>query len=141
MVKTGRHPKQQFRTVHESISALLGREDLQRLNRLGLWSMFGTVDEVKRFAAQPREQRRAFFDRFERTLAEDTPPKPAADADLRLFDLPDRASLEQIQGRYRELALDFHPDRDGDNELMQEINLAYQRLLERAAGERPGPAR
>jgi len=114
---------------------LLSREDLSRINELGLWSFFASVDQVKRFASQPRSARQAFFDRFAKTLEDDPSPRPSPDADYRLFDLPPGATVDEIHQRYRELALDFHPDRDGDHELMQEINLAYQRLLARAGEE------
>lgn len=123
-----------YHSIHECMEALLGREDLRRVNDLGLWSFFASTEQVKHFAAQPRSERRAFFDRFETSLEADSPQKAALlDADHQLFDLPQEASADQIHQRYRELALAFHPDRDdGDHELMQEINLAYQRLLKKA---------
>jgi hypothetical protein len=112
------------------MEALLSREDLKRVNQLGLWPFFASVEQVKRFAAQPRGERRAFFDRFAASLEDESPRAADPDSDHRLFDLPQGATTAQICKRYRELALAFHPDRrDGDHELMQEINLAYRRLL------------
>lgn len=37
--------------------------------------------------------------------------------------------LEQVRPRYKELALQFHPDRGGDTRTMQEINAEYHELL------------
>lgn len=132
--------RKQHRNIHECMADLLSRDDLSCINRLGLWSFFASMDQVKRFAALPRTERRAFFERFAKTLEDEpSPDKPSlassSDEDHRLFDLPADATVEQIRQRYRELALAFHPDRrEGDTELMQEINLAYQRLLATARG-------
>ena len=140
LMSKNRERRKQYRSVHECMADLLGRDDLRRINQLGLWSFFASMDQVKRFASLPRTERRAFFDRFAKTLADkpsaDEPsPISPADEDHRLFDLPANATVEQIHRRYRELALAFHPDRrEGDTELMQEINLAYQRLLAKAGG-------
>lgn len=126
-----------YRSVHECMEALLGREDLRKINQLGLWSLFASVDQVKQFAAQPRQERQEFFARYARSL-EDKPRPSPADADHGLFGLPQSATQEQIRQRYRELALEFHPDRrGGDQALMQEINAAYQRLLGAAGEDRP----
>ena len=134
-----------YRNIHECMEDLLSREDLRRINQLGLWSAFSQMEGVRKFAALSRRQREGFFDQYERSLGTDE-PRPAADTDHALFGLPESATAEQINQRYRELALAFHPDRpDGDHELMLEINAAYQRLLERAAaserGDRPLPRR
>jgi hypothetical protein len=127
--------RKQHRNIHECMAALLGRDDLSHINRLKLWSFFTSVEQVKHFAALPRTERRAFYDRFARTLEDKPSPASPPDADHQLFDLPMDATVEQIHQRYRELALAFHPDRRlGDTELMQEINLAYQRLLDKAGG-------
>ncbi len=114
--------------------AMLGRGDLCHIGQLGLWSAFSNREAVQQFAALSRAERNAFFARFQRSMGNDPPLQPSrvhsiADTDHHLFDLPQDADLEQIHSRYRELALSFHPDRnDGDTELMQEINEAYQRL-------------
>ena len=132
-----RERRKQYRSVHECMAALLGRDDLKRINQLGLWSLFASMDQVKQFAALPRTERRAFFDRFARTLEDEPSPASSPDEDHRLFDLPANATVEQISRRYRKLALAFHPDRrEGDTELMREINLAYQRLLKKARSSR-----
>ena len=128
-----RRQRQRYSTVREAMVELLSRDDLRRINRLGLWSFFASLDQVKQFAAQPRAQRLALFARFEAQLgATSTPP---VDSDHALFDLPQSASVHQITARYRELAMAFHPDRKGDHELMQQINLAYRRLLEGAGAD------
>jgi hypothetical protein len=125
-----RERRKTYQTLHECMEDLLGRKDLMRIHQLGLWSFFASVDQVKQFAALPRDERRAFFDRYAESLADDRDAPSSPDPDYQLFDLPQDATAEQIRQRYRELALAFHPDRsEGDNELMQEINLTYQRLL------------
>ena len=129
-----RDRRKSYHSIHECMEVLLGKEDLRRINDLGLWSFFTSVEQVKHFAAQSRSERRAFFDRFAASLEDDSPRRASLpDADHQLFDLPQEATADQIHQRYRELTLAFHPDRDdGDHELMQEINLAYQRLLKKA---------
>lgn len=128
--------RKSYRNVHECMEALLSREDLKKINRLGLWTAFTDLDQVKQFASRPRQERQEFFARYERSL-EDTPKPVPADADHLLFGLPQEAGEDQVRQRYRELALAFHPDRNGgDQGLMQEINAAYQRLLD--AGGRRG---
>lgn len=131
--------RKSYRNVHECMEALLGREDLRKINQLGLWSAFADLDQVKQFASRSRQERQEFFARYERSL-EDAPKPQPADADHLLFGLPQEAGEEQIRQRYRELALTFHPDRNGgDQGLMQEINAAYQRLLRAAARRAPRP--
>lgn len=49
---------------------------------------------------------------------------------LELFNLGERAALEQIKARHRELVKAHHPDRSGgDGEAMRRINAAYALLL------------
>jgi len=130
--------RKSYRNVHECMEALLSREDLKRINRLGLWTAFADLDQVRQFAARPRQERQEFFARYERSL-DDTPRTRPADADHQLFDLAQEAGEEEVRRRYRELALVFHPDRSGgDQGLMQEINAAYQRLLRAAHREEGG---
>lgn len=143
MPKPKKTRRKSYRNIHECMEDLLSREDLRRINQLGLWSAFSQVDGVRKFAALSRLQRREFFDQYEGSLG-DEEPRPASDSDHSLFGLPSDASAQEINRRYRELALAFHPDRpDGDNELMLEINAAYQRLLQQAGaddrGEDPPP--
>ena len=126
-----------YRSIHECMEDLLSREDMRRINQLGLWSAFSQVEGVRKFAALSRRQRQDFFDQYQRSLG-DEEPRPAADTDHALFGLPESASAEEIHQRYRELALAFHPDRpDGDHELMLEINAAYQRLLQQVGAIDP----
>ena len=130
--------RKSYRNVHECMEALLGREDLKKIHQLGLWSAFTSLEQVKQFASQSRQERQAFFARYERTLGDSGQTK-LADPEHQLFDLPRGATAEQIRQRYRELALAFHPDRrGGDQSLMQEINAAYQRLLQMAAIDEEG---
>ncbi|MCL4540821.1 MAG: J domain-containing protein [Chloroflexi bacterium] len=48
-----------------------------------------------------------------------------------LLGLPCSASWSSVRQRFRELALEHHPDRGGDGMVMQEINRAYTLLRER----------
>ena len=38
-------------------------------------------------------------------------------------------TLEEVKRRYKELALQHHPDRGGDTATMQEINLQYENIM------------
>lgn len=52
--------------------------------------------------------------------------------DLRLFNLPQNASLEDVQKQFRSMAKIHHPDRKtGNVEKFKELNNAYSRLEER----------
>ena len=129
MPKPRKAHKKTYRNIHECMEDLLSREDLKRINQLGLWSAFAQMERVKQFATLSRRTRREFFDRYEKSMSDDR-GQPASDTDHHLFSLPPHATTEEIHQRYRELALAFHPDRpEGDHQLMQEINAAYQRLL------------
>ena len=44
-------------------------------------------------------------------------------------------TVEQIKFNYRKLCMEHHPDRGGETETMQEINLQYQQALESAHGQ------
>ncbi len=50
-------------------------------------------------------------------------------------------STERIRTRYRELALERHPDRGGSAERMQELNVAYERILRHHERRRTGALR
>ena len=39
-------------------------------------------------------------------------------------------TLEELKKTYRRLAMQYHPDRGGDNETMAEINAQYERLFD-----------
>ncbi len=57
----------------------------------------------------------------------------------KLLGLPERASVKTIREKYHELSRKWHPDLNRDNpdtarEKQQEINLAYQTLMEYCAG-------
>ena len=132
------HGNSRARSPREYLQTLLSREDLSAIGRLGLWSAFASEEAVRRFAAQSKAERRAFFQHYAAHMDADATSRAHAaraadEADYRFFDLPNGASPAQIRDRYRELALGFHPDRiDGDTELMQAINAAYRRLQRRA---------
>jgi hypothetical protein len=52
-----------------------------------------------------------------------------------------RDSAENIKSRYRQLALERHPDRGGSVESMKELNLAYGRIASRVDQSCPAPER
>ena len=135
MSKYKNAPRNNKRSPREYAQSMLGREDLRYINQLGLWSAFSSENSVRQFASLSKAERRQFFERYAQSMGDDSParaqPTYSRDSDHQLFDLPQNASLEQIHQRYRELAFSFHPDRtDGDTQLMQDINEAYQRLQE-----------
>jgi DnaJ-domain-containing protein 1 len=115
------------------------------------------ADEVERIAAQEAADRaederywRANWQRrMERKLARDAdqlrrqgidpeqfrellglPPLSTSRA-LTVLGLPADATAAQIKQRYRNLALQHHPDRGGDEARMSEINAAYRVLRAR----------
>ena len=55
----------------------------------------------------------------------------------RVLGMSPNDSVENIKTRYRQLALERHPDRGGSVEGMRELNLAYGRIASRAAQRRP----
>jgi len=59
----------------------------------------------------------------------------------RVLGISPRDSAENIKSRYRQLALERHPDRGGSLESMKELNLAYGRIASREDQSRPAPAR
>ena len=97
--------RKSYRNVHECMEALLGRDDLKKINLLGLWSAFATVDQVKQFAAQPRQERQAFFARYERTLG---------DADQAKLADPDHLHGQAGQSRKEEQGEGMGSDWAGD---------------------------
>lgn len=40
----------------------------------------------------------------------------------------DCKSLDDVKALYKKLAMEFHPDRGGDTQIMQEINLQYEQI-------------
>lgn len=55
---------------------------------------------------------------------------------LAVLDLPADADWSQVQGRYRKLAAQYHPDRGGDTREFMQVREAYE-ILRRALGSRP----
>jgi len=55
----------------------------------------------------------------------------------KLLELPDAASIREIEEAYRKMAFRYHPDvQDGDqryNEIMKELNYAYKLLRDYCA--------
>jgi hypothetical protein len=51
---------------------------------------------------------------------------------LRIFNLPDRASLKEVKARHRALVKRCHPDTGhaGDSDRIRQVNAAYRILLE-----------
>ena len=45
------------------------------------------------------------------------------------------STVGAIRSLYHKLAMQWHPDRGGDNETMKQINLAYEKALEQRDGE------
>ena len=51
----------------------------------------------------------------------------------RLLGVSPMATDVQIKARFRELAMEVHPDRGGSVERMREVNLAYEKILQHRA--------
>lgn len=51
----------------------------------------------------------------------------------RILGVSPMAADAQIKARFRELAMQVHPDRGGSAERMREVNLAYERILQHRA--------
>jgi protein-arginine kinase activator protein McsA len=63
-------------------------------------------------------------DRLERWLTQLEEKDP-----YHLLGVSPRDSADVVRTRYRELALESHPDRGGSAERMREVNAAYERIL------------
>ncbi len=70
-------------------------------------------------------------DRLERWLAALEEQDP-----YRVLGVSPLDPTEQIKTRFRELALERHPDRGGSEEQMRELNLAYERVCAHRARQR-----
>ena len=60
------------------------------------------------------------------------PPKPRAPkvaAHWQLLGLTPRATIEEIKGAYRRMAMQRHPDRGGSSELFRELGEAYNKAM------------
>jgi preprotein translocase subunit Sec63 len=50
--------------------------------------------------------------------------------ELRHFHISDETTLDELKQQYRKLSMQHHPDKGGDKEVFQEINLEYRQALE-----------
>lgn len=62
---------------------------------------------------------------------------PPADDPFVELGLDRSATLEQVRAARRRLAFDLHPDRGGDLEAMQRLNVAFERCIAHVTGRRP----
>ncbi len=103
-------------------------------------SISSVYSEVFRVDAKVRIQRRnasapsaegfeAVKGRLEQWLADLDSQDP-----YRMMGVSPRDSLDRIRNRYRQLALERHPDRGGSAEGMKELNLAYGRVTRHREG-------
>ena len=77
---------------------------------------------LKEFQQQPRE-----LPPGEQQATPSAPVMPLADA-YAILGLPQTASLEEVKGNYRRLAVIFHPDKGGYTEAMRLLNDAYRQI-------------
>jgi DnaJ-domain-containing protein 1 len=106
--------------------------------------IFGPIGRVDDLADLLFVAWRAWRVNTEATTERNSPPperphnRPTPQSPLEVFDLPKNASRDEIERRYKELALQYHPDRVehlGDDlkklahEKMIQIQAAYQQLL------------
>lgn len=73
--------------------------------------------------AERTKQFRAVKDRLERFLAGLDVEDP-----YRVLGVAPGASMDEVRSRYREAALEHHPDRGGSVQKMAELNLAFERI-------------
>jgi hypothetical protein len=96
--------------------------------------------QPKSKAAPPGEGFAVVKERLEQWLAGLDGQDPC-----RVMGVSPRASADVIRNRYKELALERHPDRGGSAESMMELNLAYSRVTRHCESARfetrarPGP--
>ncbi|MBA7634320.1 hypothetical protein ES703_41904 [subsurface metagenome] len=83
---------------------------------------------LKEFQQQPGEVPPA-----EQAAPQQEPAMPLADA-YAVLGLPQTASLEEVKGNYKRLALVFHPDKGGYDEAMVLLNRAYERIQQQRGG-------
>lgn len=50
--------------------------------------------------------------------------------EYKYFHLSDETTLDELKQQYRKLSMQHHPDKGGDKEVFQEINLEYRQALE-----------
>jgi len=87
--------------------------------------------QPKTAAAPSGEGFAAVKERLERWLADLDGQDP-----YRVLGVSPRDSLERIRNRYKQLALERHPDRGGSAESMKGLNLAYGRITRHSEGAR-----
>lgn len=99
--------------------------------------VFRADTKLRTHAIQPDDESGPRFDavkdRLERWLASLDNQDP-----YRCLGIAPMDSPEKIRARYRELALEHHPDRGGSEGKMRELNSAYERIIhhrERKASE------
>lgn len=99
------------------------------------WEIFRVDAKVriqpKTAAAPSSEGFAAVKERLEQWLADLDGQDP-----YRVMGVSPRDSLERIRNRYKQLALERHPDRGGSAESMKGLNLAYGRITRHFEGAR-----
>ena len=114
--------------IQDAFDAIAGFRDLvdetfEKITGKSLAAWF------KEFQQQPRG-----LPPGEQQTTVSAPVMPLADA-YAVLGLPQTASLEEVEGNYKRLAIVFHPDKGGYDEAMKLLNRAYERIKEEK-GER-----
>lgn len=61
------------------------------------------------------------------------PPYPTDPFNMKTHYFNGCASLDEVKALYKKLAMQYHPDRGGDKETMQQINLEYESFMKNPA--------
>ncbi len=102
--------------------------------------IFRSDAKIRVLGGRPADLRDRNFDAVKQRLEQWLTQLESQDP-YRVLGISPRDSAENIKSRYRQLALERHPDRGGSVESMQELNLAYGRIASREDQSRPAPER
>ena len=50
--------------------------------------------------------------------------------EYRYFQITEDTTLEELKSQYRRLCMKYHPDKGGDKEIFNQVNLEYREILE-----------
>ncbi|HYR56765.1 MAG TPA: DnaJ domain-containing protein [Myxococcaceae bacterium] len=102
--------------------------------------IFRSDAKIRVLGGRPAALKDSNFDAVKQRLEEWLTQLESQDP-YRVLGISPRDSAENVKSRYRQLALERHPDRGGSVESMKELNLAYGRIASREDQNPPAPER